>query len=302
VLGESPERTARQGSDRQATSPRCSPGPHPDADARSRVPRLTDDQAEAWEDQGPALWRAFCATNAIGYKWPQRDRRDVGAGRLGPAREWRPSSRFDGTSIVRAACLDSPFQLVEADRVCNPMQQILPDMLAGVRYDEMTARQAYNICSVHPGDRMQIAMVAPTWVRWHGSLPTGPSRRCWSWRRRRPDLMRGSPTSPGDRGHSASSELLELGAHGGSPQLVLARSSSPGSRTSIRTARRSPVPSRQYHGIDGRESGIESRISAREGAIAELNEARAFRPTNPMRRTRSSIRTGSRWCARSVSA
>ena len=113
---------------------------------------LSEDEATRWARQMKRIFRTIARTTAL----------DV-AGRLTffelqHAALYAVLERGDVLVVRRAnerrkALLATAFQLVEADRVCNPLQQPdRPGMVAGVETDADGVVQRYHVASRHPGE------------------------------------------------------------------------------------------------------------------------------------------------------
>lgn len=141
---------------------------------------LTDEQAEAWEDNAETLFHLWASSKCADVTRKSNFYELQG---LAYTSAWDSGDCFtirrykESTSFL-ALCI----QLVEADRVCTPTGKLvadgindnLPDIRDGVELDPDGEEIAYWLLNQHPGDALQLRTYQPdAWVRIPRVGPSG---------------------------------------------------------------------------------------------------------------------------------
>ncbi|HEY4100100.1 MAG TPA: phage portal protein [Gemmatimonadales bacterium] len=163
------------------------PAPNIDSDLLG----LTDEAADEWEANALRLWRAHAGNCCIDY---------AAQGSIDEMSEQAFWGEFvNGDILAVRRYVDAPgrlfglaVQLIEADRICNPQFEILPDTMGGVKFDVATGEPlGYWVCSIYPEDRLQRPYAAESWSYIPKRGPDGELQATLIMRSRRPGLLRG---------------------------------------------------------------------------------------------------------------
>lgn len=153
---------------------------------------LSEDEAAAWARQLKRIFRTIARTRALDIAG-KATFFELQHQALGSVLERGDVLCVRRANTRRDALLTTAIQLVEADRVCNPLHEPdRPGMVAGVESDANGVVQRYHVASRHPGE--YFSGEAPRWVTVPAVGQETWLRQAWDlgWRVR-PEQTRGVP-------------------------------------------------------------------------------------------------------------
>lgn len=157
----------------------------------------TDKQSEEWSNNVEALWCAWAnstwcdAARALNFR--------------GLTVQVFRSRIMNGEGLAlplsvpeRGAPASTCIQVIESDRLCNPMGRVDDDRLrAGIEFNRYGAALYYNVLKRHPGDQFYSSSFSSNlqeWERIPAATPWGRKRVLHWYDAERPSQSRGKPT------------------------------------------------------------------------------------------------------------